>query len=246
MQMSSPPQLSEKDIHVWTLRTRAPGCVVAKFEPLLDPDERARAARFRFSQVRESFVMARGFLRTLLGHYVAADPRGIRFDYGSKGKPALASASGIQFNLADSGDMAAIAFTVDCQIGIDLEQIRQLPDLELIAERFFCSEEVTEIMSLSPAVRERAFFRGWTRMEAYIKATGEGLSLPLDSFRVTVQPDASARLIHLGGDREAAEAWTLHDLYLASDYAATVAYQDRKRSLAIFSVADPTEFLGRS
>jgi 4'-phosphopantetheinyl transferase len=107
---------------------------------------------------------------------------------------------------------------------------------------FFCLEEATEIMSLPPSERERAFFRCWTRKEAYIKAIGDGLSAPLDGFRVTVLPNAPAHFVHLGRGTTDTGAWTLHDLCLAPDYAAALAYRDRQRPLSIFPIVDLAEF----
>lgn len=99
-------------------------------------------------------------------------------------------------------------------------------------------------MSLPPSERERAFFCAWTRKEAYIRAIGDGLSVPLDGFRVTAQPNVPVRFVHLGHDTTAAEGWMLHDLCLASDYAAALAYCDRQRPLSIFSIVDLAQFLG--
>jgi 4'-phosphopantetheinyl transferase len=114
--------------------------------------------------------------------------------------------------------------------------------MQQIAAHFFCSEEATEIMSLPPSERERAFFCCWTRKEAYIKAIGDGLSVPLDSFRVTVLPNTPAHFVHLGHGAADTDAWTLHDLCLAPDYAAALAYCDRQRSLSIFPIVDLAEF----
>lgn len=213
------------------------------FEQVLAEDEINRAERFQFSQLRESFVITRGVLRYLLGRYLNLHPASIRFIYGSKGKPAVESATGIQFSMTHSGSMAAVAITVLCPIGVDLEQIRPLPDMQQIAGRFFCAEEAAEIMTLPPGERERAFFHCWTRKEAYIKAIGSGLFAPLDDFRVSVRPDASACFVHFQLDTSAADAWTLHDLSLAPDYTSALAYRDRKRSLSIFPIADIENFL---
>jgi 4'-phosphopantetheinyl transferase len=98
-------------------------------------------------------------------------------------------------------------------------------------------------MSLPPSERERAFFICWTRKEAYIKAIGDGLSIPLNEFRVSLQPNEPARFIHLAHNTDAAKAWMLHDLGLASEYAAAVAYRDRQRSLSVFPIVDPAEII---
>jgi 4'-phosphopantetheinyl transferase len=236
-----PFQLSERAIHVWALDLQPCDSLAAHFEPVLSRDEMERARRFRFDRLRYAFVITRGALRHLLGRYLNVTPAGIRFDYGSKGKPAVLSAAGIEFNLADSGDLAAFAFTVGCPVGIDLEQVHPLDHAPEIASRFFCAEESAEILSLPPGEREAAFFRCWTRKEAYLKAIGDGLSAPLDQFRVTVQPNQPARFLHIGHDPQAAEAWTLDDLSLAPNYAAALAYRDRPRAVSIFAIADPRE-----
>jgi 4'-phosphopantetheinyl transferase len=182
-------ELSGREVHIWTLPTTA---AAVMFEPVLTTDE-LRAGRFHFSHLRESFVIAHGALRCLLGRYLGLHSGSLRFSYGSKGKPALEAGAHIQFNMTHSGSLAAIAITAESQIGLDLEQVRPLSDMQQIAAHFFCSEEAAEIMSLPPSERERAFFRCWTRKEAYIKAIGDGLSAPLDGFRVTVLPGTQVR-----------------------------------------------------
>jgi 4'-phosphopantetheinyl transferase len=193
--------------------------------------------------LRNSFVITHGVLRCLLGRYLNRGPSRICFVYGDKGKPGIDSDANLEFNLTHSEDMAAIAFTAGCQLGIDLEHIRPLADLQQIADRYFNPGEAAELMLLAANEREQGFFRCWTRKEAYIKAVGDGLSCALDSFRVTLLPDALPRLIHIAEDRVAADMWTLHDLRLAPDYAAALAYRDRQRSLSIFPILDLSDFL---
>ena len=234
-------ELSGREVHIWTLPTTAANATAVMFEPVLAPDELDRAGRFHFIHLRESFVIARGALRCLLGRYLGLHPKSIRFSYGSKGKPALEPAARIQFNMTHSGSLAAIAITVDCQIGLDTEQIRPLSDMLQIAAHFFCSEETADIMSLPSSERERAFFCCWTRKESYIKAIGDGLSAPLDGFRVTVLPGTPAQFVRIGHGAADTDAWTLHDLSLAPGYAAALAYSGRQRPLSIFSIIDLAE-----
>ena len=127
-------------MHVWTVRQQAADPVVARFESLLTPDERERAARFLFDHLRRSFIIARGALRVLLGRYLDTDPAGIRFAYGEKGKPTLSQPARVRFNVSHSGGLALYALTLDCEIGVDVEQMRPLTDLWEIASRFFCAE----------------------------------------------------------------------------------------------------------
>lgn len=235
-------ELSESFIHIWSFPTHAPCHVVAAFERVLVPEERDRARRFRFHHLYASFVITRGALRYLLGHYLNCDPAKISLVYSLKGKPAVKSPSSLEFNMTHSGDLAVIAFTLRRKIGVDIEQIRPLADMQQIANHFFCPEEASEVMFAPQTERERAFYLCWTRKEAYIKATGCGLSAPLSSFRVTVHPDIPARFLHVQHDETEAEAWTLQDLQVAVGYAGALAYRDRPRSLRLFSVADPDEF----
>jgi 4'-phosphopantetheinyl transferase len=217
--------------------------VTAQFAALLSADESARAARFAFPHLREAFTLARGALRILLGRAEGAAPEDVRFSYGAKGKPELTPRSRVQFNASHSADLALIAITLDREIGVDVEQVRPMRDLAGIAARFFSAGETAQLNSLPQDQREAAFFRCWTRKEAYIKAIGDGLSVPLDSFAVSLRPGEPARMIQLGGSAGAAAAWTMHDLVIAREYAAALAYQDTARAVRISGTLDPSELL---
>ncbi|MGI8990834.1 MAG: 4'-phosphopantetheinyl transferase family protein, partial [Bryobacteraceae bacterium] len=223
--------LTGRGVHVWPFRIYGSDALAAEFLKVLSPDERERAARFRFERLQRSFILTRGALRILLGHYLETSPAGIQFEYGAKGKPHLAAPSRIEFNVSHSGELALFAFTLDCELGVDVEQIRPMPDMRAIAAQFFHEEEAAELMTLPASRREHAFFLCWTRKEAYIKAIGDGLSAPLDGFRVTLRPGEPARFIHLARDTDAAATWTLHDLDLDLQYAAALAYRDSPRPL---------------
>lgn len=235
--------LPDRAVHVWRVRTQAPSAVAERLELLLGDDEKSCAAQFRFDRLRESFVIARGVLRILLGHYLKASPISIQFKYGSRGKPALAAPARMDFNMSHSGGLAVFAVAASCEIGVDLEQIRPLQDMQSIADRFFCSEEAAELRSLPANQRERGFYLCWTRKEAYIKAIGDGLSAPLDGFCVSLQPSQAARFVHIAHDTSAAEAWTLHDLQLAPNYAAALAYRGTERPVAVLPISDPVDLL---
>lgn len=226
--------LTEREIHVWSLCTRAGEAEGKWFEALLGADERERAARFYFDHVRRSFIITRGVLRCLLGRYLGTEPSSIQLEYGAQGKPALPAGTPVQFNVSHSEGWAALAFTVGCPVGIDLELIRPMPDMQRLAERFFCPEETAEIMAAPGGERERAFFSCWARKEAYVKASGEGLSAPLNGFCVSASPEMPPHIVHVGHDTSAAQAWTLHDLQLSSGYAAALAYRGGQRSLLVY------------
>jgi 4'-phosphopantetheinyl transferase len=139
--------------------------------------------------------------------------------------------SALRFNASNSGDLAAYAFTPGCEIGVDIEQHRALHEFQNIARRFFSLEEASELLDLPAAEKTEAFFHCWTRKEAYIKAMGGGLSIPLDSFRVTLRPGVAAQMVSLDGSENAAHGWTLHSFDPAPGFAGAIAYPDVPRVL---------------
>jgi 4'-phosphopantetheinyl transferase len=235
-----------RGVDVWTVRTDPPPAVAARMAQLLSPDETARARRFHGEHLRRAFVTTRGALRVLLGRHAGIAPRDVELVFGPQGKPALRPPAAIAFNVSHSGQVAMFAFTRGCPLGIDVEQVRPVPDMQAIARRFFSAEEALELSQLPGAAeRERAFFLCWTRKEAYVKAMGTGLSTPLDGFRVTLRPGESPRLIGVGHRPTAMEDWTLHHLEPAPGYVAALAYRDALRPLRVRPAQDAAELLGQ-
>jgi 4'-phosphopantetheinyl transferase len=208
-----PSELSQTSVHIWRLRIGAWEDVEQRLGKVLSVDEADRALRLRSVTQRRLFVATRGALRSLLGRYLDIDPAQIQFSYGLSGKPWLPSTAGIQFNVSHSAGMAVVAITRGCPAGVDLEYMDLMTDLLDVASRFFCLEETEELKSLAPRELNRAFFRCWTRKEAFAKATGEGLRVPLDHFRVTVRPGLPPRLVHIRHNRLDAKEWLLRDLF---------------------------------
>jgi 4'-phosphopantetheinyl transferase len=180
-------------------------------------------------------VFARAALRGLLGRYLNRAPHSIQFLYGAHGKPSVVSETPIHFNLSHSGDLAAFAVS-NCPVGIDLELIRPFPNIQHVARRILCPEELAELMLVAECDRERAFFSCWTRKEAYSKALGNGLLSGFNSFRVSVRPDQPPRFLPL--DSALAATWTLQDLSLSSGCAAALAHPGPERPVWIFQMSD--------
>jgi 4'-phosphopantetheinyl transferase len=192
----------------------------------LTADERQRAERFLFEKDRTHFVVSRGLLRVLLGGYLRQDPPHLRFTYGPHGKPALATHTGrapLRFNVSHSHGLALYAVTRGREVGVDVERIRPEIAQEKIAERFFAPREVTVLRRLPPLLQTSAFFACWTRKEAYMKAKGDGLALPLDQFEVSLAPGEPAALLRTAWDPQEAAGWALQDLEPAPGYRAAVA-----------------------
>ncbi len=230
-----PPQVADNEVHLWALPLDPRDSVVQTLEPLLAADEIERANRFRFPRHRRRFLVGRAFLRVLLARYRADAPERVRFVYGDKGKPALDPSQGaplkanapLSFNLSNSGDRAVIAVTRDQALGVDLEVLRPMPDAETIAERFFSRPERLALRAVPSTAKSEAFFRCWTRKEAYIKAVGDGLSMPLDRFDVSLNDDEPCRFLALDGSTERAEGWTLRHLEPGPGTVGALALEGR-------------------
>jgi 4'-phosphopantetheinyl transferase len=223
--------LAEDTIHVWCVPLTASARGVARFADTLHTEERRRAARYRTGDLCRAYVLARGLLRELVGGYLATPAARVRFAYGTHGKPFL-HGSALRFNASDSGGRLLVAFTRSAEIGVDIEQVRPFPDGFAIAEMFFNPREFAELTACAPEDQLRAFFDCWTRKEAYLKATGEGLLAPLDAFRAT---DCA---IELAGD---ASRWRVYDVAPAADAAAAVVVETREWQLYRWRFGDAEE-----
>jgi 4'-phosphopantetheinyl transferase len=221
-------QLSKGDIHIWRADLDLPIIGFQKLYQTLSIDERVRAGRFHFEKDRRRFIVGRGTQRTILGCYLNVEPSWLQFCYGKNGKPALADSFGrgaIFFNMSASEGLALYAFTRDHEIGVDIEHIRDIPEMDQIAERFFSARENGVFRSLPESKKREAFFNCWTRKEAFIKAKGEGLGLGLDQFEVSLAPGDRAALLRTNGDRQEASRWSLRELDPGPGFAAALAVQ---------------------
>jgi 4'-phosphopantetheinyl transferase len=218
------PFLADGALHVWQARLAASEDERAEFTRLLSPDERARADRFYFERDRRHFIAGRGILRSILSRYLACLPEEIAFLYGPKGKPSLPGAA-IQFNLAHSDGLAVLAVARGGMVGIDLERIRPMQDWDRVMNSVFTVAEIEAIAALPPADQLRAFFTCWTRKEAYVKATGDGITVPLQHFSVPVVPGSPPCMVQVEGASQDITRWSFHELPLGPEYVGTVAFE---------------------
>lgn len=199
-------------VQVW--RADLDSIPLAALADLLDDEERARAARFRFDQHRARFIVSHGVLRKILGRYLKADPAALRFRSSPRGKPYLDPACDLQFNLSHSSGLGIYAVTFGRRVGVDIERIEARPDLLEVARRFFTPEEFA---LLEPNRSLELFYRIWTRKEAWLKATGEGLRA------IGTSPDPSR--------------WHICDLAIERDYAAALATEGAEPEIQYFDFA---------
>lgn len=222
------PELAEGEAHAWLADLDQTPERVRALGRVLSGDELARAERFRFPRDRDHFVVSRAVLRLLLGAYLGAPPAGLRFRYGARGKPSLAEESnrgGLRFNVSHSHGLALFGFTRRAEVGIDLERVSGRLAGEQIAERFFAPREVRALRALPRAVQDEAFFHCWTRKEAFVKARGDGLSLPLELFEVTLAPGAPAALLSTAFDPPEAARWAMRELRPAPGYVGALVVE---------------------
>jgi 4'-phosphopantetheinyl transferase len=232
-----PPEevtLSENEVHVWRASLtgensdKSENSRAYSLQHLLSIEERERAGKFYFERDRRNWVVAHGILRILLAQYLDTDPRTLRFETNAYGKPLLAaphSGANLHFNLSHSGKLALYAFAFGRQVGVDVEYTRSGIDYEELARRYFSRHEYATVQSLPAAQREEAFFLGWSRKEAYIKARGKGVSIPLEQFDVSLTPGEPAKLLGSRENPPAPAQWSLYALAPGTGYVGALAVE---------------------
>lgn len=225
------PRLAADEVHVWVADTRQP--VDDADRALLSPDERDRVDRFRFDRDRSCFTVTRVVTRRLLAGYLGdLDPATLAFGYGEHGKPYLEEPpEPLFFNASHSGERTAIVVTRAGDVGVDVEWSDRDVEHEQLAERVFSARELATFRAQPIDLRRSVFFDGWTRKEAFIKATGEGMWRSLQTFDVELQPGASVRILAVDGDAGEASNWTLVTFDPAAGYVGAVAVRAREARL---------------
>jgi 4'-phosphopantetheinyl transferase len=215
--------LANAAIEIWLTQLDLDADQVRQCALHLSPDELLRANRFHFEHDRRRFIVARATLRMLLGGCLAVKPNAIALGYTRNGKPVVADhAAGIHFNVSHAHERALYAISKSCALGVDIEYLNRDVDYSGLAERFFTRRECAALQRIPEPDRKRAFFACWTRKEAVIKATGDGLSLPLDQFDVTVAPEGAPRVLDSAVASHAGY-WNLYGPDVGHDYVAAVA-----------------------
>ncbi len=227
--------LPEPEIHLWRAALTVEPSQLEELTHLLSPDELARSQRFRFPQHQCRFAAGRGILRTILGRYLDLPPDRLKFQYSPAGKPSLSPALGtrLEFNLSHSQDLMLCAVSRS-PVGVDLEQLRPLTDLEPLTQRFFAIEESRQICALPVAARSQAFLQYWTGKEAILKAAGTGLvnlaETELALVDGTLQPIGSAQ-----------NAWTLQAFIPEEAFVAAIALRATKSFAGVRSQGRATQ-----
>lgn len=231
-----PLSLSTGAVNVWHIDLLVER--VTSFRTLLSQDEIERANRFHFFRDQRRFIVARAAMRAILAQYLSSAPTEIVFAYGQRGKPQLSpelSRCGMKFNLSHSRDHALLAVTLHSSIGVDLEYIDNEFASEEIAESFFSPVEIDVLRSIPEEERAAAFFSCWTRKEAYIKAVGDGLAIPLDRFDVSFGPGVPPRLLRVNASPGEASRWSMYNLSAPRGYAAALVVEGHSHGIQQYS-----------
>lgn len=226
----APPEdltISTDEVHVWRVFLDQPNSLIEGLAKTLSEEEQNRAERFYFQKDRNHFLVARGVLRDILGRYLNQEPEQFIFNYNEYGKPVLANEvdGELAFNLSHSGGIALYGMTLGRDVGIDIERIRPEFVSDQIAERFFSPKEAKMLRSLAGDQQKEAFFNCWTRKEAFIKATGQGVSFGLDNFSVSLMPQEPVALLSVKGDAIEADHWSLNKLDVQTGFKAALAVE---------------------
>jgi 4'-phosphopantetheinyl transferase len=222
---NTPMQLNRDRLHVWCASLEISSLQLGELERTLDDSEITRANKFYFERDRRRFVAARGMLRAILANYLETTPSALRFSYNEFGKPSLEGSAEIRdlrFNVSHSGGLVLIAVALARDVGVDIEMINPSVRTDEVARSFFSPNKVATLARLPQALRPLGFFNCWTRKEAYIKARGMGLSIPLDSFDVSLNPGEAAEMIRTANFSYLSN-WRIEHLEINSCYAAAVA-----------------------
>ena len=227
--LTTPLALEPSLVHVVRIGLDADESSLHELRSLLSSDEAARAARYKVELPRRHFIICRAILRRLLASCLACDPRGVEFEYGAHGKPALCqsthSGQDVRFSVSHSSDQALIAVARGRQVGVDIERIDPTVRILKLANRFFSPREAQELAGLPSCDQPGGFYKGWTCKEAYLKGTGFGLSFPLNHFSVSLNPHQPARLIEVVDQPSELTRWRLLSLDHSPDFAAALLYE---------------------
>lgn len=228
--------ISAVEVHVWRASLVQSRCHFAQLAETLSREERTRADQFRFRVHRDRFIARRGLQRSILSSYLDVPPAALEFRTMDYGKPEVARAqasSGLRFSVSNSGPRALFAIAANREVGVDLEEVQHFPGALSIARSFFSPREIAELRSVSSAKRDLAFARCWTRKEAYVKAIGGGLSLPLDTFDVTAGQSYDWRSSR---QRTEIDRWVVETLDVGDGFVGALAVEGRDWRLRLFEL----------
>lgn len=232
---TTPPDLGERDVQIWHLPLSINDGRLEQCLQVLATEETERAAKFAFPYLRQRYIAAHGMLRLILGAVLNREPASLEFRKGDHGKPFLMGEE-LQFNLSHSHEHGLLAVTGMTEIGVDIEGLGRKVDTGGIAERFFSEQEAAELLALEADAQRHGFFNLWTRKEAWLKATGIGISEGLNKVEFNCRPGDPARLLRINGGEQAAKNWHVRTFSTpASGFIGSVAIEAEPAKIQFFA-----------
>ncbi|MFT7239170.1 MAG: 4'-phosphopantetheinyl transferase [Cyclobacteriaceae bacterium] len=226
-------QILGNDVHVWKIDVDS-----VSFRPIhtgiLSDDEVKRSKKYRFKIDRDTFIAGRVALRFLIAEYINANPEEICFDHNAQGKPSVNNSAGLEFNLSNSYGKIVIALCINDIIGVDIEQNTRPVEIQNIAKSFFSQPEIETLEKISDENKLIAFYNCWTRKEAYIKALGGGLSIPLDQFGVSLAPSSKAEILFIEGNSTEPSQWSLVSFDFEHEFTGAIAVRKQEINIRFF------------
>ena len=232
-------------VHCFAHREPVAAAEAGRLTSLLGPDERSRGERFHLERARNAFVLAHAFMRLILSRYERVRPDSWRFACGAWGKPQISGPieTSLRFNLSHTRGLVACAVTRDREVGVDVERLEPITEMSMLADRFFSPSEVASLRALRGAEQVRRFYQLWTLKEAYVKARGLGLSLPVNQIAFTVDGDRTTVNLNTVLDDDAS-SWLFARFSPTSRHQVAVAVRDP--TVAVWTVHEETTFSGPS
>ena len=231
-------ELGLSSVHLWSAKAVKNIARLNELSKILSDDEVLRASKYVFEKDKAVYITAKFLLRSCLGRYLDVSPEEIAFEYSEFGKPSYQKNIEIDFNVSHSGNRIIIGFAKNQAIGVDIEKIKQDFDPFDLAKNFFSAEEIKALSKTKDSEMFQSFYRCWTRKESFIKAVGEGLSYPLDSFAVTIDNDENAKFLKIDDSRDAKRDWCLHSFVPATGYIAALTTDGKPKSIEYFDAYD--------
>ncbi|MEW4924159.1 4'-phosphopantetheinyl transferase superfamily protein [Algibacter sp. 2305UL17-15] len=227
-------EIQNNEVYIWIINCNLTKDNISFLSSFLSDDEILKASKFRFNKDKNCSVITRGVLRLLTSKYLKINPEDIKFKYGKFGKPDFDFDTPLKFNVSHAGDLAVIGFVNNYDIGIDVEYIKGDFDVLEIVDNYFSKQEIKTLNSIPKTLQTEAFYRGWTRKEAFIKGKSLGLSFPLDSFSISIDSDEKAKLTETLWDEHEKELWQIIPFKTEADYKAAVAIKGNIDSVKYF------------
>jgi len=229
-------EIEDNQVHIWQARIDVSSGYPKDIKDVLSADERERAISFKLQNDQIHFIIRHYLLRIILSKYCDYLADEITFRYDTHKKPAfnMPEYRKIKFNMSFSHDLMLVAINKHNDIGIDIEKVHDINDLESVAVNNFSSKEFKYLNSSSEKIN--TFFKIWTRKEAFIKATGKGMYYPLKSFCVSMDKSGNHENLIIFNHPIKSKHWRIAEIKASDGFIASIAVKTNKFQISYFQL----------